>query len=139
MKNLLKSFILTGVFAVGLLMINSGEAYAQSDDEWKVPPPVKKIKNPLKETKKNLRMGSVLYDKHCKSCHGKEGKGEGPKSDELDTDPGDFTTKEFQKQTDGELFFKTTEGKDDMKSFKKKMSDEERWQVVMYLRKLETK
>lgn len=105
------------------------------NDEWKVPPSEKAKKNPTEVSKENEIIGKSLYAKHCKSCHGKNGEGDGPKSEELDTFPGDFTTKEFKAQTDGELFYKTTEGRDDMPSFSKKIpSDEDRWLIVCYIR-----
>ena len=71
----------------------------------------------------------------CKSCHGSKGLGDGPKSKELDTPSGDFSLKEFQAQTDGELFYKIQTGRDDMPSFKKKITDDEDiWNLVNYMR-----
>ncbi len=53
------------------------------------------------------------------------------------TSSGDFSMEEFQVQTDGEIFWKTTEGRDDMPTFKKKVpSDEDRWLMVNYIRTL---
>jgi len=52
----------------------------------------------------------------AKSCHGAKGLGDGPKSKELDTPTGDFST-DLKAQTDGDLFYKTKEGRDDMPSF----------------------
>ena len=50
---------------------------------------------------------------------------------------GDFSTPATQKQTDGELFYKITEGRGDMPSFKKKIpDDEDRWLVINYVRTL---
>ena len=49
----------------------------------------------------------------------------------------DTEKKEFQSQTDGELFYKTTEGRDEMPSFKKTIKDDEdRWLIVNYMRTL---
>jgi mono/diheme cytochrome c family protein len=74
---------------------------------------------------------------HCQSCHGKKGKGDGPKAAQLDTECGNFTTAEFQKQPDGSLFYKTSEGRKDMPSYKKKIPDaNDIWAVVNYLRTL---
>ncbi len=106
-------------------------------DEWSVPEAARKMKNPVSMDDETMMIGKMLYDKHCKSCHGKEGEGDGPKSEELETFPGDFTTAEFQQQTDGTLFYKTSEGRDDMPEFKKKIpSDEDRWILVHYMRSL---
>ncbi len=104
-------------------------------EAWVVPEKYKTMENPMADDDEALEIGAELYDKHCKSCHGKTGLGDGPKAAELDTASGDFTSEEFQAQTDGELFYKTTFGRDDMPTFEKKVSDEEeRWMVVTYIR-----
>lgn len=111
-------------------------SFTVQQDKWEVPEKYEKMKNPTKADKENLSIGKQLYDKHCKSCHGKEGLGDGPKSGELETPTPDFTTEDFQAQTDGAIFYKTTFGKEDMPEFSKKISsDEDRWLIVHYLRK----
>ena len=103
---------------------------------WKVPSKYVTIKNPI-PPQQDAAIGKSLYDKHCKSCHGKEGYGDGSKADGLKGDLGDFSTAEFHKQTDGELFYKTTFGRDDMPEFSKKLpDDEDRWLIVNYMRTL---
>ena len=105
-------------------------------EDWPVPDKYVKMKNPT-NPKEDMAVGKSLYEKHCKSCHGKEGYGDGPKAEGLKGDLGDFSSEEFQKQTDGALFYKTTTGKDDMPEFSKKLpDDEDRWLVVNYLRTL---
>jgi mono/diheme cytochrome c family protein len=112
----------------------------QQHKPWPVPESAKKMKNPLKNDSENLNLGKVLYAKHCKSCHGKNGEGDGTKAAELATFPGDFTGAEFQAQTDGAILYKTSEGREDMPSFKKKIPDqEELWQLVIYMRSLKAK
>ena len=82
-------------------------------------------------------IGKSLYAKHCKSCHGKEGYGDGPKANEQEGELGDFSSEEYQSQTDGELFYKTTFGRDDMPEYTKKMpDDEDRWLIVNHMRTL---
>ncbi len=103
-------------------------------EKWEVPEKYEKMENPVAaDTDKAI--GKSLYSKHCKSCHGKEGYGDGPKADEQDGDLGDFSTEEFQSQSDGALFYKTTFGRDDMPEYTKKMpEDEDRWLIVNYMR-----
>ena len=91
--------------------------------------------NPVKSDATSLATGKEVWAKHCQSCHGKSGKGDGSKAAQLKTAPDDFTKADFQKQTDGALFYKTLEGRDDMPSFKKKISDQEDiWAAVNYMR-----
>ncbi len=104
----------------------------QQSKPWPVPDKYKKMENTVKFDK---AAATALWNKHCKSCHGKDGLGDGPKAAQLDTPSGDFTEASFQKQSDGALFYKTLEGRDDMPTFKKKIPDEEDiWQLVHYMR-----
>ncbi len=105
---------------------------------WEVPAKYKTMKNPTDpKDKESMAEGKALFAKQCTSCHGKKGLGDGSKAAELKGDLGDFSSAEFQKQTDGELFYKITEGRDDMNSFKKKIpNDEDRWLVINYVRTL---
>jgi len=105
-------------------------------EEWKVPAKYENMKNPI-DADTDAAIGKSLYNKHCKSCHGKEGYGDGTKADELEGELGDFSSEEFQEQSDGALFYKTTIGRDDMPEFTKKMpDDEDRWLIVNYMRTL---
>jgi len=105
-------------------------------EKWVVPAKYVTMKNPV-PADQDAAIGKSLYDKHCKSCHGKEGYGDGPKAAEMKGDLGDFSSEEYQKQTDGELFYKTSFGRDDMPEFTKKLpDDEDRWLIVNYMRTL---
>lgn len=107
----------------------------QDSKPWPVPEASKKMKNPVKNDAEAISIGKALYAKHCKSCHGKGGEGDGTKAAELETFPGDFTSKEFKAETDGDIFYKTSEGREDMPSFKKKIpASEDLWSLVHYLR-----
>ncbi len=107
------------------------------NDPWPVPDKYKNMPNPVKSDAASIASGKALYSQHCKSCHGTKGKGDGPKAAQLDTESGDFTKADFQKQPDGALFYKTSEGRKDMPSFKKKIADQnDIWAVVNYMRTL---
>jgi len=109
----------------------------KQNDPWPVPDKYKNMANPVKSDATSLATGKTLYNQHCKSCHGTKGKGDGPKAAQLDTECGDFTKPAFQSQTDGALFYKTSEGRKDMPSFKKKIADQnDIWAVVNYMRTL---
>ena len=126
-----KLVMIIGVISLALL------AFTKVDqDKWVVPAKYKTMKNPT-DPKVDMSIGKALYDKHCKSCHGKKGYGDGTKADGLKGDLGYFSSEEFQKQTDGELFYKTTFGRDDMPEYSKKIpQDEDRWLIVNYMRTL---
>ncbi|MDX1829076.1 MAG: cytochrome c [Lutibacter sp.] len=132
-KNMKTTKILTiiGVISFALLSFT-----ILQEKEWVVPAKYETMKNPI-APKTDAAIGKSLYMKHCKSCHGKEGYGDGPKADEQKGDLGDFSSEEFQSQSDGALFYKTTFGRDDMPEFKKKLpDDEDRWLIINYMRTL---
>ena len=135
-----KFIFLFASLAFVVLGLTTQTGFSQDQKPWDAPASAKANKNPLKSNADNLDVGKNLYAKHCRSCHGKSGEGDGPKAAELKTPTGDFTTAKFQAQTDGELFYKTNEGRDDMPSFKKKIPDsEDVWAVILYLRTLKSK
>ena len=104
---------------------------------WPVPDAAKNRANPVKSDATSIAAGKNTYNLQCKSCHGTKGKGDGPKAATLDTECGDFTTAANQAQTDGSLFYKISEGRKDMPSFKKKITEpNDIWAVVNYLRTL---
>lgn len=128
----LKTLLLIGIVSFALYSFTS---FVQ--EEWKVPDKYEKMKNPT-DPSVDLDIGKSLYNKHCKSCHGKEGYGDGTKADEVEGDLGDFSTAEFQAQSDGAIFYKSYIGRNDMPNYEKKIPDEEDvWLVVNYMRTLE--
>ena len=108
-----------------------------NSSNWVVPTKYNSMKNPTdKSDSDGLAEGKVLYVKHCKSCHGASGLGDGTKAGDIDTPMPNFSKPIFQAQTDGDLFYKTKIGRDDMPGFSKKMDDEEIWFLVNYMRTL---
>ncbi len=102
---------------------------------WNVPDTHKNKKNPVAKDAEALSTGKALWATHCKSCHGTKGLGDGSKAAQLKTEPGDFSKADVQAQTDGELFYKTSVGRDDMPAFKKKIPDQDdMWALVHYMR-----
>ena len=111
----------------------------QAKQPWIAPDKSLKMTNPEKATPESIKDGKELWVKHCQSCHGKSGHGDGPKAAQLKTEPGNFSLPATQKQPDGSLFYKITEGKDDMPSFKKKIPEtSDIWNLVNYMRTLKS-
>lgn len=105
---------------------------------WEIPAKYKTMKNPSANDASLLKVGKILFSKHCKSCHGNGGLGDGSKSAQLDTYPGDFTSADFKKQADGEKYYKTFVGREEMPNFERKIiDDEDRWAVINYVNSLE--
>lgn len=107
----------------------------QQTTPWIVPDKYVKMPNPVKADTKSLAAGKALYVVNCEACHGKKGLGNGTKAPDLKTVVGNFTKDTFQSQTDGTIFYKITEGRDEMPNAKKDLPyDIDRWNLVNYLR-----
>jgi mono/diheme cytochrome c family protein len=71
----------------------------------------------------------------CTICHGLKGDGRGEMGTTLDPHPSDFTDRHMMKEmTDGEIFWKITTGKGPMPSYQKELTENERWDLVNYIR-----
>jgi mono/diheme cytochrome c family protein len=131
----LRTSIVCSLFVAAVLF--TGYGFIKPDDPWPVPEKYAKMKNPVKSDAASIAAGKSLWSKHCVSCHGKTGLGDGTKAATLKTHPGDFSKPEFKSQSDGAIFYKTQVGRKDMPSFKKKIPDEDDiWNVVNYIRSL---
>ena len=113
-------------------------SFFMQNDPWPVPSKYQKLKNPYADADDSDDMiGKELYYIHCKSCHGKKGIGDGSKAAELGTPVPDLTLAGFKSQTDGEIYYKSYIGRDEMPAFEKKIDDEEdQWLLVNYLKTL---
>ncbi|HEV8505370.1 MAG TPA: c-type cytochrome [Chitinophagaceae bacterium] len=122
-------------FFVVFIVAGGFTSIQKQKDPWPVPDKYLKMANPVKADAESLALGKELWAKHCQSCHGKTGKGDGSKAAQLKTQPEDLGRADIQKQPDGAFFYKTIEGREDMPSFKKKIPDQDDvWAVVNYLR-----
>lgn len=127
---------LSYLMVIGLISAVLLSFSAFDQEEWVVPDKYEKMKNPT-DPAEDLDIGKQLYSKHCQSCHGKTGLGDGKKADDVEGDLGDFSSEEFQAQSDGALFYKSYFGRDDMPNYEKKIpDDEDMWLVVNYMRTL---
>src|SRR6266852_399582 len=100
-----------------------------------VPEEAKQLKNPLPPTAPALKAAREVYADKCAHCHGDTGKGDGRDASRYDPVPMDFTdAKRMSQATDGELFYKISEGKKPMPVFKNKLSEDQRWELVLLIR-----
>jgi len=130
-----KSIFLTlSVIAIAAITMMSFNIVQQEPKPWPVPNEYKNMKNPVKADAESLQIGKMLYAKNCASCHGRSGLGDGPKARMLETFAGDFTAGYYQNQTDGEHFYKTKVGRDEMPGYDNKIPDEDIWNIVNYMR-----
>ncbi len=68
-------------------------------------------------------------------CHGEGGAGDGIAGQNLSVKPANFTDPKLMKsETDGSLFWKMSNGRGPMPSWKGTLSETQRWQLVDYIR-----
>ena len=103
---------------------------------WAVPAKYKSMANPLKGKGDADNVGKMLYAKHCKSCHGATGLGDGAKASSMKTKINSLKDGKFQAQSDGEVYYESFVGRDEMPNFEKKIPEEDRWALVNYIRTL---
>lgn len=101
---------------------------------WAVPANFKSMKNPVAKSEASTKDGKDIFDKNCASCHGKSGLGNGVKVATLKNFPGDFSRPEFQNLNDGDIYYRIKTGKEEMPKFDGKLSEDDIWNVVNYLR-----
>ena len=124
---------------VTLIFISANMAMAQkAGGPWTVPAKYKSMKSTVKAGDPSINtVGKDLFAKHCKSCHGTKGLGDGPKSASLKTIVPSFADKKFKAQADGDIYYQTFVGRDEMPNFEKKILDEaDRWALVNYIKGL---
>lgn len=123
---------LTVVAAAVTLVAGAGITAASAQGEWKAPADAKKTKNPVKgvgNAKKNV-------ETNCATCHGAGGKGDGPAAAALPPPkPADWTSAKVQAESDGELFWKISNGRGAMPPWKH-LPEKDRWEIVNYIRTL---
>ena len=121
------------IFLSSAILVLSASLVAQPRP-WVVPANFKSMKNPVAKGDASNKAGMAKYTANCASCHGKAGLGDGVKARALKEFPGDFSKAEYQDQTDGDHFYKTKMGRGEMPKYEGKLSDDDIWNVVNYMR-----
>ena len=97
--------------------------------------------NPFPATAKGLESGKALYDIQCGICHGEKGAGDGylvrDDGGAYPAQPAILTDEKFLAASEGQLYHAIMHGKGMMGSYADKLSYEERWQVIHYVRSLQ--
>jgi mono/diheme cytochrome c family protein len=113
-----------------------------SKNTWELPEDADKTPNPIASSPESIAKGKELYLErtkgNCIFCHGETGAGNEANLPRLRRKPADLSKKErLTAMTDGEVFWKISKGITGiMPAGEKRMSEEERWNVVNYIRTL---
>jgi mono/diheme cytochrome c family protein len=141
------------IAALGVASFNPSTSIAQnsnsspqqqdfSKNTWELPEDADKTRNPVASTPESIAKGKELYTErmkgNCVFCHGETGSGNEANLARLRRKPADISNKErMAAMTDGELFWKISKGISGiMPAGERRMTEEERWHVVNYIRTL---
>src|SRR6266852_3488378 len=127
-----KILFVSSLALICILLVYSGW---QQSKPWVVPEEFKKLKNPLPPSESTLKAARGIYMEECAQCHGEHGKGDGPEARMHSPAPADLTDAgQMNSITDGEIFYQISEGRKPMPSFKKRMTEDQRWRLVLLVR-----
>lgn len=130
-----KTFTL-GFLVMVLATVLTGDQVKAEDQPWMAPLTAASVKNPLEFNKDTIAMGKKVFETQCFVCHGSGGKGDGLAASGLGKPLPDFTSVAMWNQTDGELFWKLTNGNAPMPTFGPILPETERWATINFLRSL---
>lgn len=126
------AFVFIRAFEQGIKVASVTTKVAKKTSE-KVGPDIRKLRI---ATPAAITQGKQLFMTNCASCHGPEGKGDGPKSAELNPKPRNYQTEKFKNGSSPLKLEKTLRnGLGTMPAFPL-MSIEDRFAIVHYVRSL---
>jgi mono/diheme cytochrome c family protein len=135
--------VLAGIVFLGLVASSQEKKEAPQEPvpaEFEVPPEEAKRKNPIKPDASSMAMGKRLFSSQCAMCHGKDGDGKGDLAEEMGLKLRDYRDPAALKEiSDGELFYILSKGKGEMPGQGDRMSPEQRWHMINFIRWLAKK
>lgn len=116
--------------------ISAHDAHGRSN----APSEARRVKNPVARTEAAIRSVELLYQAQCASCHGDDGRSRTKVAGALPTRPTDLTNYLMESMKDGEIEWVIHHGIDQrMPAFGQKLTEQERWELVHYVRHLREK
>ena len=115
-------------------ILSSSKYLTLAQESWRAPAWADSLKSPYIVEPLTLPQGEELFIHYCQSCHGDNGAGRGATDKLLGLKASIDYEKRMNQQTDGALFWKLSEGKENWHSYKEMLTEEQRWQLIAYLR-----
>lgn len=122
-----------------------GEEHEEGDEHAhaELPHEYEGLENPFGDDPAAIAAGAELFTTNCVTCHGEDGDGDGPAAVGLDPQPAPLSDSAMMEDlSDAYVFWRITEG-GTMEPFNSAMppwgdslSEEQRWQLVSYVRSL---
>jgi mono/diheme cytochrome c family protein len=105
-------------------------AHPVLSQEWLVPREQSVLPNPSDYTLENVKKGEVIYTRNCQSCHGDPGKNNPLALDPL---PVDIASDRMHTNSEGDLYYKITNGRGIMPPFEATLSEDDRWKLINFI------
>jgi hypothetical protein len=118
--------------SLALLILLGAPVHKTLAQEWVVPEDKKGKLSTFSFTDETRKKGERLYTMNCMSCHGTPGKRNFLAT--LVPQPGDPATDKIQHNLDGEIFYKVSQGRGPMPSFKNSLATNDIWNIISFLR-----
>lgn len=140
LSSLVCPFFIFGFFLFFTSSCNRQNSNQDKDAEnraeiWVAPEDANHRLNPFQD-EDAIAAGKALYQVYCWNCHGETGMGDGAAGGAMGSQPANFHSPSVLDQTDGAIFHKISAGRNTMPGFGEILGDEERWQLVSYVRQL---
>jgi mono/diheme cytochrome c family protein len=101
-------------------------------------PDIPKVTNPVPASAESNARGEKSYVRNCSKCHGMTGNGAGPSAHGFSTHPRQlWAWHKADKSADPYLFWFITNGRGDMPPWGVVLPENERWDLVNYIKTLE--
>lgn len=115
--------------------------YYADNEEDRAKAIVEIINNPYPITTAGLEKGKQLYNIQCAICHGEKGDGAGylvrDDGGKYPVQPANFLLDEFLTASNGRYYHAIMHGRNLMGAYNDKLSYDERWEVIHYIRSLQ--
>jgi len=100
-----------------------------------------KVPDTIKLTEANLKRGESQFQIYCYPCHGPQGEGNGPVigapgGGKFNYSPNMNIHGTYAYLNDGQVYHVITNGNGQMPGYASMISDDDRWKIVLYVRKL---
>lgn len=105
-------------------------------EPWHPPKSCIFTSNPVPATRDSIHAGRQIFMMRCAGCHGTKGHGDGEDAAQLSVRPAILSSPKTQEQTDGALFWKISFGRRPMPGYGFRLSMNDRWNLINYLRTL---